>query len=197
MLAGGRRVAGQASVRTRTRESGSEHELHSGDVGERRALALVPGPRPWYAAAPTSDDERGEELVDEHTRILARAVVTICPMSSRCATKLASQLSARGDQVAQRDGVGASIPSPYAGRQHNGWCAILTITPAWVQDLLTQVLNTEATSTGQRGAPWLRTASANGLECFLRDVAPSERGRCPRSHRRTLAGARITCTRRQ
>jgi hypothetical protein len=36
-------------------------------------LALVPGPRPWYATAPTPERDR-QALEDERTRVLACAV---------------------------------------------------------------------------------------------------------------------------
>ncbi len=42
-------------------------------MGEGRALVLVPGPQPWYATAVAPAVDR-RELEDEHTRILARAV---------------------------------------------------------------------------------------------------------------------------
>ena len=41
-------------------------------LGEGRALALVPAPAPWYLT-PTPIVDR-QALEDEHTRILARAV---------------------------------------------------------------------------------------------------------------------------
>jgi hypothetical protein len=41
-----------------------------------RALALLPDPQPWYATAPTSADERREELADAYTRILAGGRLT-------------------------------------------------------------------------------------------------------------------------
>jgi hypothetical protein len=46
----------------------------SDQVGERRALTLVPRSQPWYAAAPTRPALDRRELEDEHARILARAV---------------------------------------------------------------------------------------------------------------------------
>jgi hypothetical protein len=45
----------------------------SGQAGGARALALVPGPQPWYATAPTAPPDR-RELEDAHTRVLAQAV---------------------------------------------------------------------------------------------------------------------------
>ena len=46
---------------------------HGGQVGEGRALALVPAsPQPWYMTPPAVLDRR--ELEDEHSRILAQAV---------------------------------------------------------------------------------------------------------------------------
>lgn len=45
----------------------------SDQVGEERALMLVPGPPPWYAAAPPAAPDR-EALEDEHSRVLAQAV---------------------------------------------------------------------------------------------------------------------------
>jgi hypothetical protein len=44
----------------------------SSQVGEGRALALVPGPQPWYMTSPALLDRQA--LEDEHTRILARGV---------------------------------------------------------------------------------------------------------------------------
>ena len=35
---------------------------------------VVADPEPWYAATPTSDEDRRRELEDAHTRLLARAV---------------------------------------------------------------------------------------------------------------------------
>jgi hypothetical protein len=47
--------------------------IPSNQVGETRALALVPAPpQPWYMTPPAILDR--EALEDEHTRILARAV---------------------------------------------------------------------------------------------------------------------------
>jgi len=46
----------------------------SSQMGERRALTLLPATQPWYARTATSADERRRALVDEHTRVLARAV---------------------------------------------------------------------------------------------------------------------------
>jgi len=65
-LAGAR--VGPQSPRALTR-----HQRRSGQVGERRAIGLVPGPQPWYTTAPTRVPDR-QALEDEHTRVLARAV---------------------------------------------------------------------------------------------------------------------------
>jgi hypothetical protein len=66
----------------------------SSHVGQGQALTLVPGPHPWYATAPTSADERREELADEHTRILARAVGDHLPYELVLrADELAAQLA--------------------------------------------------------------------------------------------------------
>jgi hypothetical protein len=47
--------------------------ISSDQVGEGRALALVPGPpQPWYMTPPPPPLDRGA-LEDEHTRILAHA----------------------------------------------------------------------------------------------------------------------------
>jgi hypothetical protein len=60
---------------------------------ERRALALVPDPLPWYAtplAAPAHDRR---ELEDEHTRVLAQAVGDHLPHELALrASELAAQL---------------------------------------------------------------------------------------------------------
>ena len=64
----------------------------SNQVGEGRALALVSGPQPWYASAPSPAlDCRA--LEDEHTRILARAVGDHLPYELALrAADLAAQL---------------------------------------------------------------------------------------------------------
>jgi len=70
--------------------------MDSHQVGERRALTLVPalpGPQPWYAAAPARDRR---ELEDEHTRILAQAVGDHLPYELVLrAAELAAQLQRR------------------------------------------------------------------------------------------------------
>ena len=66
----------------------------SSRVGEGRAIAiaLVPGPQPWYATAPTPAFDR-LELEDAHTRILARAVGDHLPYELALrASELAAQL---------------------------------------------------------------------------------------------------------
>jgi hypothetical protein len=64
----------------------------SNQVGEGRALVVVPGPQPSYAtASPWALDRR--ELEDEHTRILARAVGDHLPYELALrAAELAAQL---------------------------------------------------------------------------------------------------------
>lgn len=47
---------------------------YSDQVGERPALALVPGPEPWYATPLSVPALDRRELEDEHTRVLAQAV---------------------------------------------------------------------------------------------------------------------------
>jgi hypothetical protein len=75
-----------SAMRTRT---------DSGQVGERRALRLVPAlaaPEPWYATPPMPAQGR-RELEDEHTRILARAVGDHLPYELMLrAAELAAQL---------------------------------------------------------------------------------------------------------
>lgn len=60
------------------------------EMGEGRAL--VPGPQPWYATAPTPAFDR-LELEDAHTRILAQAVGDHLPYELALrAAELAAQL---------------------------------------------------------------------------------------------------------
>jgi hypothetical protein len=64
----------------------------SDQVGERRPLALVPDPSPWYATPPAMPVDR-RELEDEHTRILSRAVGDHLPYELALrAAELAAQL---------------------------------------------------------------------------------------------------------
>jgi hypothetical protein len=73
--------------------------ISSNQVGETRALALVPAlPQPWYATAPTqSPDRREPEDEDEHTRILARPVGDHLPYElALCAGELCCAASAHG-----------------------------------------------------------------------------------------------------
>lgn len=57
-----------------------------------RALALVPGPQPWYMTAPTPQFDR-QALEDERTRILARSVGDHLPHELALrAAELAEQL---------------------------------------------------------------------------------------------------------
>jgi hypothetical protein len=79
----------------------------SGRVGEGRALALVPGPPPWHAAAPTPAPDR-QALEDEHTRVLAHAVGDHLPYELVLrAAELAAQLTADSmTQLARCVGVG-------------------------------------------------------------------------------------------
>jgi hypothetical protein len=67
--------------------------IHDSDqVGEGRALVLVPGPQPWYATTPATPVDR-RELEDEHTRILSRAVGDHLPYELALrAAALAAQL---------------------------------------------------------------------------------------------------------
>jgi hypothetical protein len=67
--------------------------IHESDqVGEGRALVLVPGPPPWYAIPPAMPVDR-RELEDEHTRVLARAVGDHLPYELVLrAAELAAQL---------------------------------------------------------------------------------------------------------
>ncbi|MFP5379968.1 MAG: hypothetical protein ACLGHP_09520 [Vicinamibacteria bacterium] len=64
----------------------------SSQVGEGRALTVVPGPQPWYATGPTPALDR-LELEDAHTRILAQAVGDHLPYELALrAAELAAQL---------------------------------------------------------------------------------------------------------
>jgi hypothetical protein len=66
--------------------------IHESDqVGEGRALTLVPEPAPWYASTPVPTPDR-LALEDEHTRILARAVGDHLP----------HELALRANEVAAR-----------------------------------------------------------------------------------------------
>ena len=70
--------------------------MHSGQVGDGRALTLVPSlpaPQPWYATPPAAPGRGRRELEDEHTRILARAVGDHLPYELVLrAAELAAQL---------------------------------------------------------------------------------------------------------
>jgi hypothetical protein len=72
--------------------------IHDSDqVGEGRALVLVPGPQPWYATAPTPLSDR-RALEDERTRILAEAVGDHLPYELALrASELAAQLERTRD----------------------------------------------------------------------------------------------------
>ncbi len=64
----------------------------SSQVGEGRAIALVPSPPPWYATALTPAFDR-LELEDAHTRILAQAIGDHLPYELAVrAAELAAQL---------------------------------------------------------------------------------------------------------
>jgi hypothetical protein len=64
----------------------------SDQVGEGRALALVPDPSPWYATTPAMPVDR-RELEDAHTRVLAQAVGDHLPHELALrAAELAAQL---------------------------------------------------------------------------------------------------------
>jgi hypothetical protein len=64
----------------------------SSQVGEKRALVLVPGPQPWYATALAPAVDR-RELEDEHSRVLAQAVGDHLPYELALrAAELAAQL---------------------------------------------------------------------------------------------------------
>jgi hypothetical protein len=66
------------------------HETNQ--VGEGRALVLLPGSQPWYATPPAMPVDR-RELEDEHTRILSRAVGDHLPYELALrAAQLAAQL---------------------------------------------------------------------------------------------------------
>jgi hypothetical protein len=65
----------------------------SDQVGEGRALVLVPDRQPWYASAPTPPAFDRRELEDERTRVLARAVGDHLPYELALrAAELAAQL---------------------------------------------------------------------------------------------------------
>jgi hypothetical protein len=68
----------------------------SGQVGERRALTLVPAlsaAQPWYAAPLAAPAPDRRALEDEHTRILAQAVGDHLPYELALrAGELAAQL---------------------------------------------------------------------------------------------------------
>lgn len=56
-------------------------------------LVLVPDAPPWFAATPTTADERRRELEDEHSRLLAQAVGDHLPHELTLrAAELAAQL---------------------------------------------------------------------------------------------------------
>jgi hypothetical protein len=64
----------------------------SEQVGEGRALVLVPGPQPWYATTPAIPTDR-RKLEDQHTRVLAQAVGDHLPYELALrAAELAAQL---------------------------------------------------------------------------------------------------------
>jgi hypothetical protein len=67
---------------------------HENDqVGEGRALMLVPGPHPWYATPPVAAALDRRELEDEHTRVLSQAVGDHLPYELALrAAELAAQL---------------------------------------------------------------------------------------------------------
>ena len=61
-------------------------------VGESRALVLVPDPSPWYTTTPAMPVDRCE-LENEHTRVLAQAVGDHLPYELVLrAAELAAQL---------------------------------------------------------------------------------------------------------